>query len=179
MSGSSSAATTTAGRLVIDPTLTYSDFIGGVKNDTASRVAVDSAGNVYVVGQTTSSSIPGTSASRSGTDNDAFVLRIAPDHTRTWITYLGGSDGDEFGNDIGLDAQGRPYIVGTTGSNDFPDGNTAVGLYGPQDSFTAALSTNGTIRWAHTLGIQDGSDNPLVGFGNAIAVEGGERRTSH
>jgi len=46
---------------VIDPTLTYGDYIGGAKDDSATRVAVDSSGNIYVVGSTKSTSIPNTS----------------------------------------------------------------------------------------------------------------------
>ena len=154
--------------LVIDPTLTYGDYIGGAKDDSATRVAVDSSGNIYVVGSTKSTSIPNTSGTRSSTTNyDAYVLRIAPDHTRQWITYLGGSS-DDAGNDIGLDSQGRPYIVGTTRSNDFSDG-----LFGPQDSFTAALGTNGSLRSAHTLGTQDSVATHLYSTAASIAVEGG------
>jgi PKD domain/Beta-propeller repeat len=158
--------------LVIDPTLTYSDYIGGARDDAATRVAVDSGGNVYVVGQTNSTSIQQVSGTRSGTDFDAFVLKIAPDHTRNWISYLGGT-GREFGNDIGLDAQGRPYIVGTTNSGNFPGAGNSP-LYGPTDSFTAAFDTSGSLRWAHTLGIGDTAvpSNPMYGLGSAIAVEG-------
>jgi hypothetical protein len=157
--------------LVIDPTLTYGDYIGGSRDDAGTRVAVDSSGNIYVVGYTNSTSITGTSGSRSGTSYDAFVLRIAPDHSRTWISYLGGSS-DDSGTDIGLDSQGRPYISGSTKSDDFPDGDTGTGLYGSQDAFTAAFATNGLLRWANTWGTGiSGSAVPSTGY--AIAVEGG------
>ncbi len=44
--------------LIIDPVLTYSTYLGGNSTDSINGVAVDSAGNAYVVGATTSSNFP-------------------------------------------------------------------------------------------------------------------------
>ena len=40
--------------LVIDPTLSYSTYLGGSQGDTANGIAVDANGNAYITGQTCS-----------------------------------------------------------------------------------------------------------------------------
>ena len=49
--------------LVIDPVLSYSTYLGGNGNDIGNAIAVDSAGNAYVTGVTTSTNFPGASTS--------------------------------------------------------------------------------------------------------------------
>ncbi|MBI5379465.1 MAG: SBBP repeat-containing protein, partial [Nitrospirae bacterium] len=46
--------------LLIDPTLTYSTYLGGTYWDVGDGIAVDSAGNAYVTGQTSSANFPTT-----------------------------------------------------------------------------------------------------------------------
>ncbi len=45
--------------LVIDPTLSYSTYLGGSQGDTANGIAVDAAGNAYITGQTCSIGMDG------------------------------------------------------------------------------------------------------------------------
>ena len=44
--------------LVIDPVLQYSTYLGGTTGESASDIAVDSQGNIYVFGRTSSSGFP-------------------------------------------------------------------------------------------------------------------------
>jgi uncharacterized protein (TIGR03437 family) len=62
-------------------TLVFSTFFGGSNRDGISGVAVDSAGNMFVTGTTTSSDFPTKNAYQStyGGANDAFLARFAPD----------------------------------------------------------------------------------------------------
>jgi hypothetical protein len=54
--------------LIIDPGLDYSTFLGGAGADSGARIAVDAAGNAYIVGITQSSDFPTTAGAfrRSG-----------------------------------------------------------------------------------------------------------------
>ncbi len=109
--------------LVIDPTLSYSTFLGGGGSDMAWRVAADSDGNAYVTGQTTSFDFPTTSGAFQtvhGFDNDVFVTKLNPSGSAlAYSTYLGGNNVDA-GNGIAVDANGNAYVTGFTSSTDFP-----------------------------------------------------------
>ena len=114
--------------LVIDPTLSYSTYLGSTSNDYGNAIAVDAAGNAYVVGYTSSLTFPVTSGALqtscgggcpTGTF-DAFVSKLNPTGAAlVYSTYLGGS-GKDYGNGIAVDATGDVYIVGQTFSSDFP-----------------------------------------------------------
>jgi hypothetical protein len=114
--------------LVIDPTLTYSTYLGGGSNDYGTAIAVDSTGNAYVTGYTNSVNFPTTAGAFqttcgggcSGTTVDAFVSKLDPTGSfLVYSTYLGGT-GNDYGNGIALDASGDAYIVGQTFSTNFP-----------------------------------------------------------
>lgn len=113
-------------------------YLGGSSNDTASAVAVDSSGNVYVTGTTQSTNYPVTPGAFRRTctgcgDREAFVTKLsAAGNALLYSTYLNGSQGDE-GRDIAVDAAGNAYVVGFTNSTDF---NTTPGAVQTQRSGT-------------------------------------------
>ena len=51
--------------LVIDPVLSYSTYLGGSSEEVGNGIAVDSAGNAYVVGYTASADFPVKNAFQS------------------------------------------------------------------------------------------------------------------
>jgi preprotein translocase subunit SecG len=102
--------------------LVYSTYIGGNSDDFGNGIAVDSAGNTYVVGATRSTDFPKQDPLQSVLISlqDAFVTKLSADGSALiYSTYLGG-DSDDLGNDIAVDTSGNAYITGTTQSNDFP-----------------------------------------------------------
>jgi len=125
----------------LDPSgsaLVYSTYLFGELDEAGSRIAVDRAGNAYVVGTTNSSYFPivdAFQASNRGLD-DAFVAKLNPDGTRlVYSSYLGGSraapspsTGDDQGSSLALDPTGNAYVVGYTLSYDFP---TTPGAFQP------------------------------------------------
>lgn len=112
-------------------------------------VAVDSIGNAYVTGDTSSINFPTINAfqpSRPGS-NDAFVFKLnATGSALIYSTYFGGSR-VEIGNDIAVDAFGNCYITGETHSTDLP---TTPGAFqithagGLKDTFVAAFNPAGS-----------------------------------
>src|SRR5947209_16249419 len=81
-------------KLIIDPVLAYSTYLGGSNADLGNGIAVDSAGNAYVAGQTASTNFPTANASQGkygGGQNDAFVTKLnASGPALIYSTYLGG-----------------------------------------------------------------------------------------
>ena len=100
----------------------YATFLGGSGSDYATAVAVDSPGNAYVAGWTTSSDFPTASAFQPVLrgSKDSFVAKIDPSGSRlVYGTLLGGSL-DDVANALAIDAGGSVYVAGETYSSDFP-----------------------------------------------------------
>src|SRR5581483_4505324 len=117
--------------------LVYSTYLGGSSSyfwgDEGIAIAIDSAGDAYVTGNTTSTDFPVTSnafqrASKGTTPGyvNAFAAKLDSDGSHLlYSTYLGGSDGDfdgygESGSAIAVDSAGEAIVFGTTSSSDFP-----------------------------------------------------------
>jgi CRISPR/Cas system CMR-associated protein Cmr3 (group 5 of RAMP superfamily) len=122
--------------LVIDPTLTYSTYLGGTEYDSIVAIAADAAGNTYVTGLTTSEDFPLTpgaydsvnQATLNTGQTTAFISKMNPSGTALlYSTYLGGAsfsgtymNQGDYGHRIAVDAAGNAYITGWTFSTDFP-----------------------------------------------------------
>jgi len=98
--------------------LVYSTYLGGSRNDSGTRIAVDNSGNAYISGGT-SGNFPTTVGAYqtvyggNGAD-DAFVTKLAADGTSlVYSTYLGGSGNDD-GAGIAVDSNGNAYVTGST-----------------------------------------------------------------
>jgi len=106
-------------------------YLGGRRDEMATSIAVDSSGNVYLAGFTSSSDFPVTAgvlqhAYGGGGGNsckvfgDAFVTKLNSSGTQLiYSTYLGGSL-DDGASAIAVDAAGNAYITGATISTNFP-----------------------------------------------------------
>ena len=127
--------------------LVYSTYVGGSGNDSGNALAVDSSGDAFVAGGTTSSNFPTTAGSfqkNSGGGLDAFVFELNPGGTAlTYSTYLGGS-GDDVANGLAIDSSGA-YVVGSTSSTDFPVQNPIQSaIHGSGNGFVTKLNPSGT-----------------------------------
>jgi hypothetical protein len=167
--------------LVIDPVvLLYCGYIGGGKDDYGHGIAVDGAGNAYVVGSTLSADasfpvVVGPDLTPKGLW-DVFVAKVKADGTGlVYAGYIGGDDWDE-GHDIAVDAAGNAYVTGTTLSDEssFP---LAVGpqlaWYGGGTAFVAKIRADGSgLQYAGYIGGNgvDGVGIAVDGAGNAYVT---------
>ena len=163
----------------LDSTFTtslYSTFLGGAGDDAGRGIAVDSAGNAYVTGFTTSTDFPTTPGAfqlnrpvgEPAGVADAFVVKLNPQGSAlVYGTYLGGT-GSDVGLAIAIDRAGNAFVTGGTFSADFPRtlGASQLLLGGDRDAFVTSLNSTGTaLRYSTFLG-GAGTD-----VGNAIAVD--------
>lgn len=135
--------------LIIDPVLSYSTYIGGSNGiESFVKVAVDSAGFIYLAGATTSNDFPLATeppaplqSQLAGAQN-IFIAVLNPSPQPgtpqlVYATYLGGS-GSDFPAGIALSTNLDQfttgidiYVAGTTSSPNFPVSDTATGGLAP------------------------------------------------
>ncbi len=127
----------------------YCVILSGAAFESARAVAVDTAGNAYVTGVTTSSNFPVTAGavqrfSGSMGLEDAFVVKITPQGAVAYSTYLGGNSSDT-GYAIAVDQNGAVYVAGSTGSTNFPVTGAAAqrAFGGASDCFVTKLDSGG------------------------------------
>ncbi|PWB81124.1 MAG: hypothetical protein C3F08_02710, partial [Candidatus Methylomirabilota bacterium] len=154
--------------------LIYCGFIGGSGVDEPSKIAIDSSGNAYVTGSTSStqSTFPvtvGPDLTHNGLQ-DVFVAKVnASGATLDYCGYIGGSNTDK-GFGIAVDGSGNAYVTGETYS--FPESFPV--LVGPvltrdplyYDAFVAKVNASGSaLDYCGYIGGED------VDGGYGIAVD--------
>jgi hypothetical protein len=131
-------------------TVLYSTYLGGSGDDRGKGIAVDSAGNILLTGETESTNFPTLNALDStagggtcGSDpcNDIFVTaQTANGSALRYSTYLGGS-GDDENSAIAVDSAGNAYVTGLTAGG-IPTLNAYQGTFGggTSDAFMVELN---------------------------------------
>lgn len=121
--------------------LIYKTILGGQLDDFGHGIAIDTAGNVYVTGETQSDDFPVQDAVQQDfggdlwVDGDAFICKLDPDGKIVYSTYLGG-ESEDIGNDIAVDLSGNAYVTGKTISWNFPVADAYQGSLETVDMFT-------------------------------------------
>jgi hypothetical protein len=155
-------------------TLQYSTLLGGSKSDLSHGIALDSANNSYIAGDTHSSDFPTTPGAYDPSYNrgspDVFVCKLSADGTTLlYSTFLGTSVLDR-ASAIALDSANNSYVTGSTHSSDFP---TTPGAYdtshnGDGDAFVCKLSADGTtLLYSTFLGTSEYEHASAIALDNA------------
>jgi hypothetical protein len=140
--------------------------------------AVDSSGNIIVASTITAAiTIGGTTHTPTGGGTAILLVKLDPTgQTVLWAQHFDAPNGYVYANDLGVDAAGNIYIVGsstadTLGFGAFtvtnPHGAGSTAIFGYAASF---LSTSGNPRWAFTPDVAttgDGSCYALTTRGPA------------
>lgn len=122
--------------------------------DAVHAVVIDAEGNMLVAGETSSTTgIATPGAPRTTAEqHEGFLMKIAPDGTPLWGTYIGGS-GDDRVYELALAGDTLLLIGGT----DSP-GMATVGAFDTTDpapmlpvSFARAMKTDGQLLWSTYL----------------------------
>ncbi len=153
------------------PIFTFSFFPA---NTNVAAMAVDAAGNTYLTGSTSSSTLPTTAGAlqtqfSGGTCEvlggprplmfpcaDAFVIKLDPAGNILFATYFGGNGNVTIANAICVDANGNVYLGGTTGPNSMGQPDTfpvtaGAAFTGSGGGFVAKLNSSGTALVYSTL----------------------------
>jgi Calx-beta domain/Beta-propeller repeat len=148
--------------------LAYSTIIG----PSILGIALNSAREAYLIGQTGSGSISPTpdafQSSYGGGGSDAFMMKLnAAGSAVTYSTYLGGAN-SEAGQCIALDSSGGVYVAGTTSSSNFPVSSGAFQVSSTAgsfdvDSFVTKFVDTPSATFKISGRITDGNGNGLGG----------------
>jgi hypothetical protein len=123
----------------------------------ANGVAVDSANNIYVTGQTNGSLVGNT---LTGT-YDLFITMYNSSGTKQWTKLLGVTGKNTIAKGIAIDSTSNIYVTGNT--NGGLDGNT---LTGTNDLFVTKYNSSGTKQWTQQLGV-----NSKNTYANGVIVD--------
>jgi len=158
----------------------YCTYLGGsTGQDTAIGIALaagSSAGDVYVVGKTSSTDFPTLNPLQAnpltGSTNAGFVTKLNSTGTAlVYSTYLGGSPTGDFAEAVAVDSSDNAYVTGQTSNPSFPIhasvGSVLQPTYGGgTDAFVTVINPNGnSYVYSTFLG---GSDTDI---GDGITVD--------
>jgi hypothetical protein len=147
--------------IVIDPGLVWGTYYGGsVGDERSGSCGVDGSGNVYLSGNTQSTSFiaSGGYQNTSGGGRDAFLVKFNSLGVRQWATYYGGSSVDYDGG-IATDGSENVYLSGITRSSNRIASNGHQNTYGGgNDAFLVKFNSAGVRQWATYYGGSDGDN---------------------
>jgi hypothetical protein len=144
--------------------LLWNTFLGSSSDDNGYGIALDSTGNIYVIGGSGATwGLP--VHAHSGGSSDAFVACMDSSGNLLWNTFLGSTNID-YGQAIALDSSGNIYVTGYS----YATWGSPVNAYsGSIDVFVACMDSSGNLIWNTFLG---SSSNDYSGRGIALDSSG-------
>lgn len=139
----------------------WGTYYGGTFNNYGYFCCTDASGNVYLSGNTSSTS--GTDIATVGSHQpihggstwDGFLVKFNSAGTRQWGTYYGGS-ANEYAYNCATDFLGNVYFVGRTYSNTgtiiATPGSHQPLHNGSQDAFLVKFNSSGVRQWGTYYG---------------------------
>src|ERR687895_495974 len=152
---------------VVDPGVEWATFLGGAGDESIRglEIARDGTGDIVVAGQTASPDFPRTRGNLTPVGWTPYVARMNAAGTElVYSTFFGGSFNHSV-QDVGLDSQSRPAVVGDTNSLDFPttpgayDRTPGNGFQGDYDAYVIKFEADGS---GPVVGITSSSSFPTT-----------------
>lgn len=146
----------------------WGTYCGGLGNDFINACATDPSGNVFVAGNTNSTttsniSTLGSHQSNWNGNSDAFLVKFDNNGLRLWGTYYGGSSND-YGTACTTDLSGNVYMCGTAGAY----ANTIIATPGSHqaaaalsDGYLVKFDANGVRQWGTYYGASSAASGGL------------------
>ncbi len=107
---------------VLDPSLVFATYAGGMNQEEFIDLAVDSSGSTYLLAKVANGTptTPGAIQTTAPPIVNAWVGKLSPKGAKlVWATYLGGNSVD-VPSGLGIDKDGSIVLFGGTFSSDFP-----------------------------------------------------------
>ncbi|MCP4133877.1 MAG: hypothetical protein GY754_23105, partial [bacterium] len=122
---------------------------GSSANDSASGMAIDSDGNIYITGRTDGSLDGNTNAGCS----DIFLVKYNSSGEKLWTRQM-GSTGSDWAIGVSTDSDGNIYITGQTDGDLVGNTNTV-----DSDIFLVKYNSSGVKQWTRQMG-SSANDSP-------------------
>jgi hypothetical protein len=160
--------------------LFWTTYVGGTNYDAGTDIALDGAGNAFMIGDTYSTYFPGANNAYHGGTSDSFVAKVTTTGELAWATYLGGAipaTGNtslEYPLSIAVDRAGNAFATMSSNSTDFVGANN-VYHGGDFDAVVAKVTSTGSLAWATYVGgsgTEWGRNIAIDAAGNALLVGG-------
>jgi uncharacterized protein (TIGR03437 family) len=157
--------------------LLWYTYVGGTALNDSEKIALDTSGNTYVAGFTSSTDFPIRNAAQPGFGGgyeNAVVVKVDRNGKLVYSTYLGGNN-QERAQGLAVDSTGAAFVSGFTWSIDFPVKNAIQPrMTGRPDAFLAKLSPAGDrflfATYLGGRGIEYSAGLALDSSGNPILV---------
>ncbi len=145
--------------------LLFSTYLGGSTSDSAQGIALDSGGDVYVAGSTSSKNFPTTAGAYLTQDDGGFITKLNPSSSALlYSTYFNAGIAA-----IAVDASGSAYVTGAPGAS-FPVTPGAIQSSTPA-GFITKMNADGTaLDYSATIACGTGDSIAVDGDGNAVVA---------
>ena len=155
-------------------------YLGGSGDDRATAIALNSSGNVYLTGYTTSTNFPVSNATQPAKAGgaDAFVTKFnSAGGAILYSTYLGGAANENlqtnvtYSGGIALDSSSNAYVTGYTASTNFPTQTPlqSANAGGTSDAFITKIS-EAVASPDFTVSVAPASQTVAPGAGTSYTV---------
>ena len=154
-------------------TYVWAGSMGGPNQDNLSKIAIDAAGNVLVLGSYGTGSPndfdPGQGALSLPGSGGSFVVKLDPNRNLIWGRSVAMSNV----RGMAVDAAGNVYTAGAfSGTQDFDPGPGTFNLTSGAgvDAYVSKLNSSGSFVWAADILTSSGPGSTGISFG--VAVDG-------
>lgn len=130
----------------------WANKLDGVNFDRSSEIDIDAVGNIYVAGQSYSSTLKfGTISISNAGANDLFLAKYNSDGLVQWAKSVGGIK-NENALGVSTDFSGNVFLCGVFESPTISFGANVLTNNGGDDLFLTRLDANGNVLWAKSAG---------------------------